>query len=70
MATTEQIQIYAANIMIDAQDTRTSRVTLTGIDTDDVLANFSTEEILESLIAQDKFSELTDLVTKSMNEDE
>lgn len=70
MAITKNIQIWAEWVSTHPVDGYTTEVSVYGIDIDNVLANFSTQEIVESIIAQDKFSELTDLVTKSMNEDE
>lgn len=70
MAITEQIKVYAHHISSYPVDGDASEVTLSGVDTDDVLANYPVEEIVSSLIAQDKFSELVDIVTKRMEEDD
>lgn len=67
---TETITFYAKRVTVETDDVESSQVTVSGYDLDDLLANFSAKEVLESLTAQDKFSSIVDYVEKEVASDE
>lgn len=64
--TTNNIEIYAKRVTVATDDHVSSVVTLSGIETADVLAQFNDEEILDTL----DFSDVHQYVIKRLAEDD
>ena len=66
---TEQISLYADNVITEANGKDGLRVILTGIDVDQVISEFSIKEVLDSITNSDGFVTIADYVTTSINEE-
>jgi hypothetical protein len=61
------LQTYADKVIVEHEHTQVN-VYLENIDLCDVLAQFSTEEVLKSLVANDNYSDIVDFVNRSDDE--
>ncbi len=66
---TEQISLYADNVLTEANGKDQLRVIITGINVDQVVAEFSIKEILDAITNADGFVKIADYVTEGINEE-